>query len=489
MSSDARVLQALLRNDFRVFVEKVFMTLTPGQNFIRSWHLDAIADRLERVRRGEIKRLIINLPPRSLKSIMTSVAFPAFALGLDPTRRIICVSYSGELTKKHSNDFRAVLDSRWYRSTFPGTRVGPFKNNETEIELTARGFRLATSVGGTLTGRGGDIIIIDDPLKPDDAFSETKRTGANLWFTNTLLSRLDDKRTGAIVVVMQRVHMDDMTGFLIEQSDEWEILNLPAIADQDCTVPCWQGKPYFRKAGEVLSPEREPLYVLDDLKTMIGSDAFSAQYQQMPVPPGGAMIKRHWIVRYTDLPPASERLMTVQSWDTAMKGGPQNDWSVCTTWILTRGMRWYLVDVYRVRVDYPALKAAVVAQAKSWKAQRVLVEDAGAGTSLVQELRSSVSGIIAVKPEGDKVSRMAVASAKFEAGQVFLPERAPWLADLESELFAFPGVKHDDQCDSISQALLSHNASWMEMLSPKDWKDLLASARVPRPSFLKTRLC
>jgi hypothetical protein len=158
MSSDARLLQALLRNDFRVFVEKVFLTLTPGQTFIRSWHLEAIAYQLERVRRGEIKRLIINMPPRSLKSIMSSVAFPAFILGLDPSRRLICASYSGELAKKHSNDFRAVLDSRWYRSTFPGTKVGPFKNNETEIELTARGFRLATSVGGT-------ILIIFQPRR------------------------------------------------------------------------------------------------------------------------------------------------------------------------------------------------------------------------------------------------------------------------------------------------------------------------------------
>ena len=479
MASDDRLLQALLRNDFRVFVEKVFMTLTPGQTFIRSWHLEAIAYQLERVRRGEIKRLIINMPPRSLKSIMASVAFPSFILGLDPTRRIICASYSGELAKKHSNDFRAILDARWYRSIFPGTRVGPFKNNETEIELTARGFRLAASVGGTLTGRGGDIIIIDDPLKPDDAFSETKRSSANQWFTNTLLSRLDDKRTGAIVVVMQRVHMDDMTGFLTEQSDEWEILSLPAIADHDCEILCWDGERYLRKAGEVLSPEREPLYVLEALKTMLGSDAFSAQYQQMPVPPGGAMIKRHWIVRYKELPPASERIMVMQSWDTANKGGPQNDWSVCTTWVVARGNRWYLADVWRGRVDYPALKSRVESHAKQWGAQRVVVEDAGAGTMLVEELRSRVPGIIAIRPEGDKASRMAVASAKFEAGQAMLPERAPWLADLEAELFAFPGGKYDDQCDSISQALLDHNISWMQMLTPEDWQKILAQARIP----------
>jgi predicted phage terminase large subunit-like protein len=479
MISDRRLMQALIRSDFRAFVQKVFLTLTPGQTFVPSWHIDAIAYQLERIRRGEIKRLIINMPPRSLKSIMASVAFPAFALGLDPSRRIICASYSGELAKKHSNDFRAVLESDWYRTAFPTTRVGPFKNNETEIELTARGFRLATSVGGTLTGRGGDIIIVDDPLKPDDALSDTKRSGANLWFTNTLLSRLDDKRTGAIVVVMQRVHMDDMTGFLTEQSDEWEILNLPAIADQDSSVPCWEGKLYHRKAGEVLSLEREPLYVLDALKMQIGGDAFSAQYQQMPVPPGGAMIKRHWIVRYNELPPMSERVTVVQSWDTASKGGPQNDWSVCTTWVVARQNRWYLVDVLRRRVDYPALKSIVERHAKEWKAQRVLVEDTGAGISLVQELRNCVSGIIAVKPEGDKASRMAVASAKFEAGQAMLPERAPWLADLETELFAFPGVKHDDQCDSISQALLQSNLSWIQMMTPEDWERALAAASQP----------
>jgi predicted phage terminase large subunit-like protein len=483
MVDDARLLQALLRTDFRAFLARVFMTLTPGQRYINSWHIDAIAWHLERVRRGEIRRLIINMPPRSLKSIAASVAFPAFVLGQDPSRRLICVSYSGDLAKKRSNDFRAVLESRWYRSAFPSTRIGP-KDSEAEIELTARGFRIATSVGGTLTGRGGDMIVIDDPLKPDDAMSEVKRSGANQWFSNTLLSRLDDKRTGAIVVVMQRVHIDDLTGFLLEQSDEWDVLSLPAIADSEETIPTWGGQTYRRGLGEALSPEREPIDVLEALKLQIGSDAFSAQYQQMPAPPGGAMIKRDWIIRYAQGPPAAERLFTLQSWDTANKGGPENDWSVCTTWIVTRKKQWYLVDVWRRRLDYPAVKAAVRTLAEQWKARRVLIEDAGAGTALVQELRGAVSGIIAVKPEGDKVSRMAVASAKFEARQVLLAERAPWLADLEAELFVFPVSRHDDQCDSISQALLDRNTPFWARLTPADWEVLLRKARTPpaRPS-------
>jgi predicted phage terminase large subunit-like protein len=421
-----------------------------------------------------------------LKSIAASVAFPAFVLGHTPSKRIICVSYSGDLAKKHSNDFRAVLESRWYRSAFPGSRIGPFKNSETEIELTARGFRLATSVGGTLTGRGGDMIVIDDPLKPDDAMSEVKRSTANQWFSNTLLSRLDDKRTGAIVVVMQRVHIDDLTGFLLEQSD-WDVLSLSAIADSEEMIPTWAGQKYRRRLGEALSPEREPIDVLEALKLQIGSDAFSAQYQQMPAPPGGAMIKRDWIIRYAQWPAAAERLFTLQSWDTANKGGPENDWSVCTTWIMTRKKQWYLVDVWRRRVDYPALKAAVQTLAEQWRARRVLVEDAGAGTALVQELRGAVSGIIAVKPEGDKVSRMAVASAKFEARQVMLPERAPWLADLEAELFVFPGSRHDDQCDSISQALLDKNSSFMTWLTPADWEVLIRKARTQQIRPLRMR--
>src|SRR3984893_17230519 len=189
----ADLLRALFRNVtvHRAFLHKTFATLSPGQAYVSTWHVEAIAWRLERVRRGEIRRLIINMPPRSLKSIAASVAFPAFVLGRDPSRRMICVSYSGDLAKKHANDFRAMLEAPWYRSAFPNTRIGPFKNSETEIELTARGFRLATSVGGTLTGRGGDIIVIDDPLKPDDALSEAKRSAANQWFMNTLLSRLD----------------------------------------------------------------------------------------------------------------------------------------------------------------------------------------------------------------------------------------------------------------------------------------------------------
>lgn len=288
------------------------------------------------------------------------------------------------------------------------------------------------------------------------------------------------------MVVMQRVHMDDLTGFPLSQSDEWEVLSLPAIAECEEIIPLGNGRTHRREIDEVLSPEREPLHILEGIKLQMGSDAFSAQFQQAPTPPGGAMVKRHWIKRYQEPPPRIRAIFDAAKLGHREQGGPDNDWSVCTTWIVTRDKRWYLIDVWRRRVGYPALKAAVETLAKQRSARRVLVEDAGAGTSLVQELRGKVSGIIAVRPDRDKVSRMAVVSAKFEAGQVFLPERAPWLADFEAELFAFPVGRHDDQCNSVSQALTEENVRFPVRISP----EALAWAARPGPAtFRHLRPC
>ncbi len=452
--SDPALISAILRNDFLSFLHKSFLTLSPGQAYVPGWHIKALAHHLEQIRLGGIRRLVINMPPRSLKSIAASVAFPAFLLGHDPARRIIGVSYASELAFKHSNDFRALITAPWYQHLFPATRISPFKNSESEIALTGRGYRLATSVNGTLTGRGGDLIIIDDPLKPVDALSDARRDAANSWFANTLLSRLDDKRSGAIIIVMQRVHMDDLTGFVLAQSDDWVHLNLPAIAEYDEAIPIGNGVTHYRRAGEPLAPEREPLPILEQIRAILGSDLFSAQYQQAPVPPGGAMIKRSWVRRYTELPPEDRRLVIIQSWDTAAKGGPDNDWSVCTTWLQSTDCQWYLLDVWRGRLNYPDLRSKVEAHAKRWKAKQVLVEESGTAIGLIEELRHLIWDITAVKPDRDKVTRMSLASATFEAGQVHFPTNASWLPELEAELFAFPGSAHDDQVDSISQAIL-----------------------------------
>jgi len=446
------VLDAILRQDLSSFIGKCFATVSPGPPYLPNWHIRAIAWHLEEVRCGRIRRLIIAMPPRSLKSIAASVAFPAFILGHDPQSRIVCLSYSNELAAKHANDFRAVVRSPWYGRVFPNTLTDPRKDTEAEVTTTARGFRLSTSTGGTLTGRGGQIIIIDDPLKPADARSDARREGINEWFSHTLLSRTDDKREGAIVIVMQRLHQNDLVGHVLDISKDWTILSLPAIAETDHRVQIGPNEWKARRTGDLLHPEREPLYALDELKAALGSDFFSAQYQQSPVPPGGAMVKRQWIRRYDSLPERGRVHRVVQSWDTAVQIGEKNDWSVGTTWLFETG-KYHLVDVIRARLEFPDLKRAVQAAAARYEPDTVLIEDTALGSALVQDLRSSRIPVIGITPERDKASRMAVQTAKFESGQVLFPERAAWLPDLEAELFTFPQSRHDDQVDAISQFL------------------------------------
>lgn len=452
-SSDyAAALAAIARRDFVSFVAICFNILMPGSRFLPNWHILALAYHLEQVRLGNIKRLIINMPPRSLKSIISSVAFPAFVLGHDPTKRLIAVSYGAELATKHANDFRIIMQSNLYRNLFPHTQVSPIKNTENEVMTTRNGYRLTTSLEGSLTGRGGDIIIIDDPLKPIDALSDTKRERVNQWFPNTLQSRLDNKREGAIILVMQRLHIHDLTGFLLDTSDEWTHLTFPAIAEQDEGIRIGDNQFYLRSAGEALHAERESLADLASIQVQMGGDIFSAQYQQRPVPLGGAMIKRTWVRRFDQLPAHELHPQIFQSWDTASKTGDNNDWSACTTWLLHHNM-YYLVDVMRGRFDYPTLKSRAIAHAAAHKPSRILIEDTGVGTALIQEIKNAGLPAIGVKPERDKITRMSIQAAKFESGQVHFPNHASWLPDLEAELFAFPQSRHDDQVDSISQAL------------------------------------
>ena len=440
---------AACRKDFPSFVRKFFHVLAPSAVFHMNGHICAIAHALEQTRLGKINRRMIFVPPRSLKSLMCSVAFPAFVLGHDPSKRVIVVSYGADLAIKHGNDFRAVINSAEYRAIFPGMRVSSMKNTQTEVVTTQNGFRLGTSVDGALTGRGADIIIIDDPIAALAALSPKAREHVRLWYFNTVLSRLDDKQNGAIVLVMQRLHEDDLAGVLLRGSDEWTVLSLPAIAERDEQIPIGNGQFFCRRAGDVLHPEREPRDVLESLRAQIGAETFAAQYQQQPVTPGGAMIKRAWVRRYDQLPKSG---VIIQSWDVANKQGEENDYSACTTGLVHEG-NYYLIHVLRGRFDYPTLRTKVTEHAKVHKASQILIEDAGIGTALIQELKTAQFSVIPVKPEYDKKTRMSIQSGKFESGQVFLPYEAPWLADFEAELFAFPNGRHDDQVDSISQAL------------------------------------
>jgi predicted phage terminase large subunit-like protein len=450
--TERMLFDSVLRSDLNSFIQKAFTTVSPGDGFSANWHIEAMAHELTMMMRGENRRLIITIPPRHLKSICTSVAFPAFLLGHDPTRRIICVSYSQELAVKHANDCRTIMNSDWYRRLFPGTKVDPSKNTETEVMTTERGFRLSTSVGGTLTGRGGNLIVIDDPIKPADAMSDTTRERLLHWYRTTLLSRLDDKVRDSIILVMQRLHVGDLAGHLLEQGG-WKHLNLPAIAEIEQRVEIGPGTFHTRKVGDLLHPARESKAVLDDMKVAMGSATFSAQYQQSPIPAGGHMVDWNWFRWYDPNELTVDDV--VISWDTAMKPTELSDYSVGTVWG-TKGDFYYLIDLVRVRLDYPSLRRKIIEVYDRWHKPTVLIEDAGSGTSLIQDLCQQNIPVVAIRPRDEKIIRMSAQTAKIEAGAVHLPRHALWLDDLRSEMLAFPNGIHDDQVDSISQAL-----NWM----------------------------
>lgn len=344
---DHRLFQAALRQQFSIFARKTFSFLNPVASLAWNWHLEAICYALDRVRLGEVKRLIITLPPRSLKSTISSVALPAYLLGHNPSAKLICLSYASDLSFDFARKCRALMNSQFYRDLFPGTVISAERDSVADFVTTQRGHRISTSVGGTLTGRGGDVIIVDDFHKPDEALSDARRNTALQWFDNTLYSRLDDKNTGAIVIVMQRLHLFDLVGHVLEKGD-WTVLNLPAIAEDDQLIPIGAGQFHDRRAGDLLHPEREGQPVLDELRRSLGSNAFSAQYQQRPVPLDGAIFRRSTFRSYRSLP-NSQLTRTVQSWDTAQSGTPNADYSVCTTWKVY-GQNFYLVDLLRKRL-------------------------------------------------------------------------------------------------------------------------------------------
>lgn len=449
--------RAILRNDFTSFIERSFMELNPQAEFIPGKYIELLASKLEKCRTGETKRLIINLPPRTLKSHATSVAYPAWLLGHDPSKQIICASYGQDLADKHARDNRTVMNSGFYRSLFPVTLLSQSKNAVDDFMTTEQGFRMATSVGGVLTGRGADVIILDDVMKPDDALSETRRKATNDWYSNTLLSRLNSKKDGVIIIVMQRLHLDDLVGEVTDH-ETWEILSLPAIAERDENYlienPI-KNSFYTRKAGEALHPERDSVETYQDIRQTVGEYNFQSQYQQNPASRDGGLIKKEWIRYYSLAEKPHQFSWTFQSWDTASKAEEVNNFSVCTTWGVV-DMNCYLIDVFRKRLIFPDLKRAVIEQYEKFHPFKVLIEEQASGIALIQALEAEFHYFVeAYKPQpgSDKYMRLSAQSLKFENGNVYLPKEEEWLDEYVRELCGFPGCKYNDQVDSTSQAL------------------------------------
>lgn len=430
-----------VQSDFLLFCRSMFEL--DGKKWLYNWHQKSICDALEKVVIGKTKRLIINIPPRYSKTEISVVNFIAWSMGLFPDSEFIHASYSKRLATNNAYKARALMISESYQAAFPDIKLKGDSKAKDEFRTTQDGVVYATGAEGTITGYGagkvrngfGGAIIIDDPHKAGEALSETRRQNVIEWYQTTIESRCNNSET-PIIVIMQRLHENDLSGWLLDggSGEEWEHLCLPVISEQE----------------EALWPEK---HSIEKLRKMEKTDAygFAGQYMQRPAPKGGGMFKKHWWQRYSE--PPAEFIRIVQSWDTAQKAKDHNDPSVCTTWGET-DKGYYLLHVHRERMEYPDLKRAAKSLAEGWNPDAILIEDKSSGSSLIQDLQNeTVLPVIPIEPVGDKVTRASVATPIIESGRVFIPSVAAWLPDYESEFALFPNVKHDDQVDSSTQFL------------------------------------
>ncbi len=441
------VLQAMLDLDFMAFIEYTFGLVRPNVMFKSNWHIEALAHALSRVASGDLRRLIVTLPPRNLKSICTSVALPAWCLGHDPSERVVAVSYSDVLARAHANDFRRVVNDPLFQATFPGMVIE--RDTDREITTTKRGRRYATSIEGTLTGLGGNLVIIDDPLKLSDVNSEAIRSRTIEWYRSTLVTRPDDKNTARIVLVMQHVHHEDLAGYLEEQGG-FEVLNLPAIAQRETVHDLGGGRTYTRQTGELLHPAHEPVPVLLDLKRDMGPIAFSAQYQQCPIPLSGNIVKRKWLATYDRVDrQAGDQI--IMSWDIALSEQETGDYSACVV-LLRRREIFYVLEVVRGRFPFDTLKRKIMEVKKRYGGATLVIEDSPISIGLIQSLKEQSVSVVKRRPETDKCARLIAQCDLLAAGSILFPRHAAWREDFVAELLAFPG-RHDDQVDALTQGL------------------------------------
>lgn len=449
------------RKSLRAFVEWAWPILEPGTVFQPNWHIDLVCEYLEAVTAGEIPRLVINIPPRYMKSLLVSVLWPCWEWYRQPSGRYIFSSYAEGLASHHSLSRRRLIRSRPYQRFAPDVRLTRDQQEKLEFHNTLGGIMVATSTGGSITGKGGNRLIIDDPHNPTQAESDAQRQQAIDFFRYTLSTRLDDPKRDAIVVVMQRLHTRDLTAICLEQG--FEHLCLPALAPSHTTIVFPRsGRTVVRELDSPLWPERQGVADLEHQRQILGSYGFAGQYQQSPVPREGGMFKLAWW-RYWDQCPARFDDTTL-SWDLSFKGGEGHDYVVGLA--LGRvGAVVYVLDRFKARASFTETCCAIEQMvAKYPNARVILVEDAANGPAVVDALKKKVRGILAVTPEGGKWSRAAAAQPQIEAGQVLLPRprfadgqlriEYAWVEDFVEQCSLFSKGEHDDDIDALTQGLV-----------------------------------
>jgi predicted phage terminase large subunit-like protein len=462
----------------REFVRQAWQVVEPFTPFVAGWHIDVICDHLEAVTRGDIRNLLINVPPRHMKSLLVSVFWPAWEWILHPERRWLYSSYAASLSIRDSVQCRRLIESPWYRARWGHIfSLTGDQNAKTRFDNDRSGYRLSTSVGGAVTGEGGDRIVCDDPHKVDEVESDTVRKTAIDWWDVAMSTRVNNPKTSSMVIVMQRCHQRDLSGHLLEKGS-FEHLCLPAECEGPSRVTSIGFSDPRTELGELLWPERFGPREIADLKVSLGSYAAAGQLQQRPSPAGGGIFKRHWFryfqPRGMNLPPVLVRLPDgstisiealdvprqmdeqLQSWDCAFKDHDASDYVVGQMWG-RRGPNFFLGDQVRGRMDCPGTVRAVRELTRKWPGtMAILIEDKANGSAVIQMLQYEIRGILPVNPSGGKVARAQAISPLVEAGNIYLPhpEYAPWVNDFIEECVQFPNGAHDDQVDAMTQALL-----------------------------------
>lgn len=473
------------RRRFVYFVRQSWSVLEPATHFAYEYYVDAICEHLEAVFRGETRALVINIPPRLAKSLLVAVFWPAWVWTMAPHLRFLYASYAEFLSRRDSRKTRTLIRSQWYQRLWGHVfNLVEDQNQVLRFDNDAHGYRIATSVGGIGTGEGGDVVCVDDPISIMQAFSPTKLDDVMRWWDEQMSTRLNNPKTGARVIVMQRSHLNDLSGHVLEQGGYTHLM-LPMEYEPDrCCYT--EVRPRYRQPfagedeqgwyrwdlreeeGEPLSPQRfGPDEIAEVKMRLVSPHAVASQLQQRPSQRGGGLIKLDWFNRYRTPPDKAECDMIVHSWDTANKGGQENAYSVGGVWYV-KGNRYYLINVYRGRLNIPRLERTVINMANSDAPNAVLIEDAASGTGVIQHIQNETTlPVIPVRPDKDKATRMDIETPAIEAGRVWLPEYAPWLPDFEGEVEAFPNGPYLDQADMMSQFL-----KWMRerpMMSEDDW--------------------
>ena len=454
------------RNNFLPFVRGMW------PDFIAGRHHRIIAEKLERVASGELKRLIINMAPRHTKSEFASFLFPAWMMGKNPSMKIIQATHTTELAVNFGRKTKNLLDTDEYKGVFPHVKLAADSKASGRWDTSAGGMYYAVGVGSNLAGRGGDLIIIDDPHSEQTAMSTNGFTDAWDWYTGGPRQRLQPG--GSIVLVQTRWSEKDMTGQLLRGmakdplADQWEVVELPAIFEDG--TPCW--------------PEYWSIEDLTAVKASIPPMKWNAQYQQNPTGDENAIVPREWWKRWE-----SERVpnlqYVIQSYDTAFSKRESADYSAITTWGVFYpeedggSPALILLDSKKGRWDFPELKRIAFDEYQFWDPDTVIVEAKASGMPLTQEMRQVGIPVVNFTPSrgNDKVTRLHSVSPLFEAGMVYAPDKT-WADELIEEMAAFPNGEFDDLVDSATQALMRYRQGNFVQLPTDDWQDEETSARV-----------